>query len=62
MLSVLMWWTELHCLLLCLVAVCSLTAVIVHDDVQHMMSLSAPIAGDGLGLRDVGGLSVFLGP
>lgn len=37
----LMWCTELHCLvLLLLMTVCSLTAGIVHDYVQHMTSHS----------------------
>lgn len=51
--SVLTWWTELHCLVLRLITVCSLTAVFVHDDVQRVMSLSAPTSRDGLRLRDV---------
>lgn len=43
---------ELHCLLLRLITVCSLTAVIVRDDVKHMLSLSALTVADGRGLRD----------
>lgn len=44
--SVVMWWTELHCLVLCPCAVCPLTAVIVHHDVRHMMSPSPLAVGD----------------
>lgn len=35
----------------CPITVSSLTAVIVHDDVQHMMSLSASTVDNGLGLH-----------